>query len=101
MRCATSQIQACGNYVFTKLQCMSSLLIHLKVQYLQSKFQLSYHNVINNDSGLLHVGELTCGADFHFRVPTLFSSVSLLNVGIISRRTNEDNALLQNGKKNA
>ena len=78
MRCAVSQVHACGNYVFTKLQYMFSLLTHLKSEDLQSKFQLRYQSVISNDSGLLHVGELTCGADLHFRVPSLFSSVPAL-----------------------
>ena len=49
MRCAVSQVHACGNYVFTKLQYMFSLLTHLKSEYLQSKFQLRYRSVITND----------------------------------------------------
>jgi hypothetical protein len=98
MRCSVSQVYACENYVFTKLQYMFSLLAHLKSEYLQSKFQWRYQSVISNDSGLLHVGELTCGTDLHFRVPSLFSSVPALYVAIIYIRTNETNWLMQNGK---
>jgi hypothetical protein len=99
MRCGVSQVHACGNCVFTKLQYMFPILTHLKSEYLQSKFQLRYHSVISNDPGLLHVGELTCGADLHFRVPSLFSSVPALYVGIIFVRTNVTNWLMPNGGK--
>jgi len=52
--------------------CVYQIAIHVftpdssKSEYLQSKFQLRYHSVISNDSGLLHMGESTYGADLHF-----------------------------------
>jgi NADH:ubiquinone oxidoreductase subunit H len=76
----------CSKYVF-------SLVIHL--------FLFGYHNAINIDFGLLQEGWLTCKTGFHVKCAFVVFLSSLLNLWIVSRRTDEANWLLQIGKKSA